>query len=399
MQLCDQIRSSRHLLVTDGHLPLHHTPMKDKDLKISRRTFFAGITALALAQAVPAFAQTPSMPPVTMVQTNGIELAVYELGSGPAVVLLHGFPGLAYTWRHQIPALAEAGYRVVVPDLRGYGQSDTPTEVESYDIANLTDDLAGLLDALGEDRAVFMGHDWGGLLAWQMALLHEDRVAGVISLNTPHIPHWGLWLHPDIVDPALPEGETFVVDPMVDPIAQMREIYSPDMYVLMFQDGDTADRMMNSDVRGTLQAALRKDLITAADWENLPAFVANMEYYGQPAPAELPGNDVLNEEELDYYVRHYERTGFTPAINWYRNMSRNWESGLNVDQNIRVPALMIAAEHDVVLRPSMAEGMEIFVPDLEMHVIADTWHWTAEERPEEVNRLAISWLDRRYGLR
>lgn len=366
-------------------------------MKISRRTLFAGLGVIALAIAMPAFAQTPSMPPVRMVKTNGINLAVYEAGSGPAVVLLHGFPGLAYTWRHQIPALAAAGYRVIVPDLRGYGQSDMPTEVEPYDIAHLTDDLAGLLDALGEKKAVFMGHDWGGLLAWQMTLLHEDRVAGVIALNTPHVPHWMLWLHPEIANPALPTGETFVADPKIDPIAQMRKVYSSDMYVLMFQDSSAADLIMNSDVRGTLRTALRKDLLKASAWDNLPPFVTNMEYYGRPAPTELPGSDVLNAEELDFYVRHYERTGFTPAINWYRNMSRNWHAGLNVDQNIRVPALMISAEHDVVLRPGIAEGMETYVPDLEKHVIADSWHWTPEEKPEDLNRLAISWLGRRYG--
>ncbi|MFC6631786.1 alpha/beta fold hydrolase [Microbulbifer taiwanensis] len=368
-------------------------------MNISRRSFLVGFSALVLASAFPAFAQAPTMPVHRMVETNGINLAVYEAGAGPAVVLLHGFPGLAYTWRHQIPALAAAGYRVIVPDLRGYGQSDMPADVAAYDIAHLTDDLAGLLDALGEDQAVFMGHDWGGLLAWQMALLHKERVAGVIALNTPHIPHWMLWLHPAIVTPALPEGKIFTADQTKDPITQMREVYSPDMYVLMFQEGDAADRVMNRDVRGTLRSSLRKELLRASEWENLPPFVANMEYYGQPVPANLPGRDVLTAEETDFYVSQYERTGFTPAINWYRNISRNWQAGLEVDQNIRVPALMISAEHDVVLRPSMTDGMERYVPDLEKHVIADSWHWTPEEKPQEVNRLAISWLNRHYDAR
>lgn len=368
-------------------------------MKLSRRAFFAGFGAIALANAIPALSQTPSMPSVTMVKTNGINLAVYEVGSGPAIVLLHGFPGLAYTWRHQIPVLAAAGYRVIVPDLRGYGLSDSPAEVGAYDIAHLTDDLAGLLDVLGEEKAVFMGHDWGGLLAWQMALLYKDRVAGVISLNTPHIPHWMLWLHPDIVNPALSQGKNFVANPKIDPILQMREVYSPQMYVLMFQDGNAADLIMDNDVRGTLRAALRKDLLKTTAWGNLPPFVTNMEYYGQPVPTQLPGRDVLSAEELDFYARHYKRSGFTPAINWYRNISRNWRAGLGVDQHIRVPALMISAEHDIVLRPSMTNGMEAYVPDLEKHVIADCWHWTPEEKPEEVNRLTTSWLDRRYSSR
>lgn len=363
---------------------------------LSRRAFIAGLGAAATTAAMPAFSQTSIMPPMRIVRANGINLAVYEAGAGPAVVLLHGFPGLAFTWRHQIPALVEAGYRVIVPDLRGYGLSDAPAAVEDYDIAHLTGDVIGVLDALGLEEAVLAGHDWGGLLAWQTALFHEQRVAGVISFNTPHIPHWMLWLHQDLVDAALPPGHKFVADPDADPISQMRQVYSPQMYVLMFQDGHLADEMMARDVRKTLRSALRKDLGTPADWGNLPPLVANMEYYGQSLPAVLPGSDVLNSGELDFYVRHFERTGFTPSINWYRNITRNWKAGLEVDQTIRVPSLLVSAANDVVLRPSMAIGMEAHVPDLETHVIADCWHWTPEEQPDEVNRLITSWLGRRY---
>lgn len=364
----------------------------------SRRKLLVGFGAVAASSLVPAFAfnfQT-IMPPVQMVRTNGINMAVYEAGSGPAVILLHGFPGLAFTWRHQIPALVAAGYRVIVPDLRGYGLSDAPTEIESYDIAHLTADVVGLLDALDIKKAVFIGHDWGGLLAWQMALLHEARVAGVVSANTPFTPHWTLWLHPDLVDPALPKGKTFLADPGIDPIAQMREVYSPEMYVLKFQDGKTADTVMNGDPRATLRSSIRKDLMTSAQWDNLPTVVTHMEYYGQPIPDQLPGRGVLNAQELNFYVKRFERTGFTPAINWYRNLSRNWKAGLNIDQTIHVPSLMISAANDVVLRPSMADGMEAYVKDLERYVIEDCWHWTPEEKPQEFNRLVTSWLNRRF---
>lgn len=364
-------------------------------LNTTRRRLLVAFGAAAASTLVPAFAQQTTMPPVRMVRTNGINLAVYEAGSGPAVVLLHGFPGLAFTWRHQIPALVAAGYRVIVPDLRGYGLSDTPEDVDSYDIAHLTGDLVGLLDALDVEKAVFAGHDWGGLLAWQMPLFHEVRVTGVISANTPFIPHWMLWLHPDLVDAVLPEHRTFRADPSVDPIAQMRQIYSPDMYVLKFQDGKTADTVMNRDPRGTVRASLRKDLITSAEWDRLAPAVAHMEYYGQPLPDPLPGRDVLNARELEFYVEHFERTGFTPAINWYRNLSRNWKAGLAIDQTIRVPSMMISAAHDVVLRPSMTAGMDAYVKDLEKHVVADCWHWPPEEKPQEFNQLVTSWLERR----
>lgn len=367
--------------------------------KLSRRAVLAGLSAAAFASHLPAFAEGVFMPPLRFIQSNGIRLAVYEEGSGPAIVLLHGFPGLAFTWRHQIPALVKAGYRVIVPDLRGYGLSDRPEAVEDYDIDHLTDDVTGILDALSIDKALFMGHDWGGLLAWQMALLHPKKVAGVISLNTPHIPHWMLWLHPDIVSAAQPDRKEFVADPYSDPIAQMREVYSPEMYVLMFQDGDVADQMMNNNIRATLQSALRKDLGTPADWNHLPPEVANMEYYGHPLPETFPGNDVLNADELNFYLRHFEKTGFTPAINWYRNISRNWKAGLNIDQRVLVPSLMISAANDVVLRPSMTNEMDAVVPDLEKHVLADCWHWTPEEQPIELNRIVIDWMNRRYPTR
>ncbi|MFC7557235.1 alpha/beta fold hydrolase [Pseudoroseomonas wenyumeiae] len=240
-----------------------------------------------MTSVLPASAQGAAMPGMRMVKTNNINLAVHEAGSGPAVVLLHGFPGLAFTWRHQIPALAAAGYRVIVPDLRGYGRSDAPKAIEDYDIAHLTGDLVGLLDTLGIEKAIFMGHDWGGLLAWQMALLHAGRVAGVIGVNTPHTPHWMLWLHPDLAGAAQPRGQTFAADPKIDPVSQMRRVYSPDMYVLMFQDGRVADNAVERDPRGALRNAYRKGLITSADWNKLPPEVANMEYYGKPLPERL----------------------------------------------------------------------------------------------------------------
>ena len=336
------------------------------------------------------------MPPMRMVETNDIRLAVYEAGSGPAIVLLHGFPGLAFNWNRQIPALVEAGYRVIVPDLRGYGQSDAPKAVEAYDIAHLTGDVVGLLDALGIEKAVFMGHDWGGLLAWQMPILHEDRVAGVIGVSTPYIPHWMLWLHPDLVAAALPDGRSFTADPAVDPIAQMREVYSPEMYVLLFQDSHAADDAMNADTRGTVRGSYRKDLITADEWGDLPPEVANMEYYGQPLPPRFPGHDVLSAGERDAYAQAFKRTGFTPGIDWYRNISRNWKAGLDLDQTIRVPSLMVSGANDVVLRPGMTDGMADYVEDLERHVVPDCWHWLPNEKPRELNRLAVDWLGRRF---
>lgn len=145
-----------------------------------------------------------------------------------------------------------------------------------------------------------------------------------------------------------------------------------------------------------MRGSNRKDLITTAEWPRMPRAVAHMEYYGQPRPPKLLGNDVLNAQERAVLAKQFERSGFTPPINWYRNISRNSKAGLDVDRTVRVPSLRVSARHDVVLWPSMADAMDAHVPDLEKHVVADSWHWTPEEKPEELNRLAISWLGRRF---
>ncbi|WP_439817171.1 alpha/beta fold hydrolase [Zavarzinia sp. CC-PAN008] len=341
-----------------------------------------------------------SMPTPRMIETNGIRMGVYEAGpkDGPAIVLCHGFPELAYSWRHQIPALAAAGYHVLAPDQRGYGLTEVPERVEDYDLAHLLGDLVGMLDAVGVPKAVFAGHDWGGLLVWQMALLHPTRVAGVIGVNTPHIPHHMLWLHPDLVRDLAPG---FVADPAQDPLPQMRRVYSPDMYVINFHDTDAADRMMARDVPRVFRSFMRKGVISLDVYRTLPPEMRHMAITAGlegPEPADLPGTAILSAEELGFYVQAFERTGFTGGINWYRNLSRNWLLDRGVDQVVRVPSLMIAAGDDVVLTPAMTDEMPAIVPDLERHVIPACGHWSTQEKPHEVNALMLDWLRRRFPV-
>lgn len=368
-------------------------------ISLSRRVVLLGTAGSLIASLMPAFGTARIMPTVRYVRTNGINMAVYEAGKGPAVVLLHGFPELAFSWRHQIAPLVAAGYHVIVPDQRGYGLTDRPSKVEDYDMVHLTGDLVGLLDALGVEKAVFVGHDWGGLVAWQMPLLHQSRVAGVIGLNTPFIPHEMLWLDPSLTKGLTPPDKPFVADDTKDPIAQMREVYSPDMYVLMFEDGDLGDRLMAHDVARVFRNNMRKGVITAAQYARLPpqarhmAFIKTLE---QPEPKTLPGELILTPDELAFYVESFERTGFTPGINWYRNLSRNWKAGLNINQTIEVPSLMIGAEDDVVLAPALMDGMDAHIPDLEKDVIAGCGHWSQQEKPKEVATLMIGWLKRRF---
>jgi len=320
-----------------------------------------------------------AFPEPKMVKTNGIELAVYEAGpkDGIPVVLCHGFPELAYSWRHQLPALGAAGYHVIAPDQRGYGRSSRPAAITDYDMEHLTGDLVGLLDAYGLKSAIFCGHDWGGLVVWQMPLFHPTRVRGVIGVNTPFIPRGP-----------------------IDPIAAMRAAFGEDMYIVYFQKPGVADAALAKDVRKSMRFFMRKSGMKAEDYAKLPAEQRNLALVKALEADETTwggqGAQLLTEEELNYFVRAFERTGFTGGINWYRNFTRNWEKSDGVVQKVNVPGLMIMAEDDIVLSPAMTEGMEQYVPDLEKALIRDCGHWTQQEHPDQVNTIMIDWLKRRF---
>ena len=328
------------------------------------------------------------MPPLQFAETNGIRMGFYEAGpktDRSPVVLCHGWPEIAFSWRHQIKALAEAGIRVIAPDQRGYGATDRPEPVEAYDLAHLTGDLVGLLDHLKIDKAIFVGHDWGGFVVWQMALRHCDRVAGVVGVNTPHYDR----------APA-------------DPIELMRKRFGDQMYIVQFQNpGCEADRIFNSRVEQTFDAFMREPLPRK---EALPAEPATA---GVGASSKLnlafpqmiaaydakydPRKPILLAEEKQVFVDTFTKTGFTGGINWYRNWTRNWERAAGLDHTVRVPALMIMAENDAVLPPAAADGMERLVPDLEKYLVRGSGHWTQQEKPEEVSAKLIEWRRKRFG--
>ncbi len=300
------------------------------------------------------------------VQSNRISMAVYQQGEGFPVIFSHGFPELAYSSRHQMRALAEAGFRALAPDQRGYGGTDRPAGVEDYDIVHLVDDLIGVLDALEIERAVFSGHDWGGMVVWSAAQLYPERVAGVIGVNTPF----------------LPRGP-------VAPVSMMRQMMGENFYIVHFQKPGEADAAFAEDVHRVFAALMRKIDPSAID---LSGPVRNMVEMVRGEP--MMGTPIFSEAELDVYVRAFEKSGFTGPINWYRNFDRNWELSENWSGRVEQPCLMISAEHDLALPPALAEGMENYVPNLEKQLIADCGHWTQQEKPEELNRLMVSWLSR-----
>lgn len=288
------------------------------------------------------------------VQVGEVELHVAELGDGPPVILCHGFPELWYSWRHQLPALAAAGYRAVAPDMRGYGGSSRPEAVQAYDIVSLTSDMAGLLDDLGADRAVFAGHDWGATVAWHMALLHPDRVAGVAGLSVPLVPR--------------------APGP---PTAIMRRHLGEDFYIVWFQRPGEADAALAQDVRRTLSTTkvwTRSWADQGDDEPRLPAW--------------------LSEDDLGVYVEAFEQTGFTGGLNWYRNLDRNWKLTEGVkDATVDQPALFVTGSRDAVRKFMPAEAMDGLVTDLrEQVVIEGAGHWVQQECADEVNAALLRFL-------
>ena len=320
------------------------------------------------------------MPEVRYADTNGVRMAYWETGPrhGTPVIFCHGFPELAFSWRHQLKACEAAGRWGIAPDQRGYGLTSRPDPVSEYDMVHLTGDLVGLLDWLGVEKAVFCGHDWGGAVVWQMALRHPDRTAGVIGVNTP-----------------------FRRRTAADPISIYRTRMGESMYMVHFQKPKEADAILARDVAKTMSFFLRRPPPGQAEvgpglaggGSTFP-LVRMIESYD---PAIDTRERFLTPEETSVFVETFTRTGFTGGINWYRNITRNWEISQGQEEIVRAPSLMVMAELDAVLPPSAADGMEAFVPDLERALIKGSGHWTQQEKPEETSAVILDWLGRRFA--
>jgi pimeloyl-ACP methyl ester carboxylesterase len=296
-------------------------------------------------------------------------MAVHELGEGPAVIMVHGFPELAYSWRHQLPALADAGYRAIAPDMRGYGKSDAPSGVDSYRVTQLIGDLQGMLDALHLDRAIFVGHDWGAMVLWHMALLAPDRMQSLVALNIPYYPRTP-----------------------IDPIQMFRRGLGDEFYIVNFQDSDAADTAFASDPGHFIDMMMRKNQVSRAEFNKLPQAMKVLSLLKVMQRRQSSGDPLLNDEERDYYVNAFSTTGFTGPINWYRNWTRNWQDIEGTSSVITVPTLFIGAADDVIIAPDHIEAMKPFVTDLTIEMLEPCGHWTQQERPDDVNRLLIRWL-------
>ncbi len=327
-----------------------------------------------------------SEPTQRVIESNGIRLNIAERGNGPMVLLCHGFPESWYSWRHQIDALAGAGFHAVAPDMRGYGKSDAPEAIDQYTIFHLVGDLVGLLDALKTPTAVIVGHDWGANIAWQAARLRPDRFRAVAALSVPFRPR-----------------------SPVRPTSVMPRTADAQFYQLYFQEPGVAEAELDRDPRATVRnmlywasgegaAAIR----VAAATSGGPATSIGMVPRGggmlqdPGAPVTLPA--WLSEVDIDFYGGEFKRNGFRGPLNYYRNVDRNWElMAPFADVLVTVPALYVAGDRDMVISfPGMDQllaNLKQFVPALRnIQMLPGCGHWTQQERPNEVNKAIIDFI-------
>ncbi len=307
-------------------------------------------------------------PQPQLIDTNGVTLEVFIANppaqgtTGQPIVLCHGWPEHAYSWRYQIPVLAELGYHVIVPNQRGYGHSSRPSAVEAYDADHLTGDLTGLLDHFGYEQAIFVGHDWGAINVWNLALLHPERVKGIINLSVPFMDRgeqeWvGFW----------------------------EQHLGPDFYIVHFnRQPGVADAIFDRHCRQLL-----RNLYRTNQWQHEPVELGEgMPMVNMAQRDNMPGDPLMSEADLDVFASAFEHAGFTGGINWYRNFTRNWHRLADVPALVKQPTLMIHGQYDMVpASPNLAQ----FVPNSEV-VTLPCGHWIQQEQPEQTNEAMRAWL-------
>ena len=317
------------------------------------------------------------------VEANGIRMHIAESGAGPLVLLCHGFPESWYSWRHQLQALARAGFQAVAPDMRGYGQTQRPEEIDQYTLLHLVGDVVGLLDALGAETAVIVGHDWGAPVAWHAALLRPDRFRAVVGLSVPFVPR----------RPARPTS-------------MMPQTEDALFYQLYFQSPGIAEAELERDVRLSIRSLLYSasgDAPRREDGARNGSEVGLVPRRGGflsrlMNPESLP--DWLTEADVDFYVSEFTRTGFRGGLNWYRNLDRNWELlAPMAGACVTVPALYIAGERDLVLgfrgMDQIIANLSRFVPQLQgTLLLPGCGHWTQQEKAHEVNQAVLEFVRR-----
>jgi pimeloyl-ACP methyl ester carboxylesterase len=306
-----------------------------------------------------------------MIPLNGIEMHVAECGDGPLVLLCHGWPELWYSWRHQMQALAAAGFRAAAPDMRGFGRTSAPQDVSAYTIFHNAGDMVALVGALGKKRALIVGHDWGAPVAWHCALMRPDIFPAVVGMSVPHRRRGSL-----------------------PPLETLRKAGKADYYWLYFQERAAEDEFAR-DAAFTLRRLFQVGFGETPRAEKMSLYVDRAKGFLGP-PHEVPLPPWLSEQDIEIFAAEYRRTGFRGGLNWYRNIDRNWElTAPWQNAVIAQPALFIAGTRDAVITGSMGQRaldeLENVVPNLQRKILIDgAGHWIQQERPDAVNAALIS---------
>ncbi|VVM97966.1 alpha/beta fold hydrolase [Pseudomonas fluorescens] len=313
-------------------------------------------------------------PHLEILDINGIRMQVASQGSGPLVLLCHGFPELWYSWRHQLAALAAAGYRAVAPDMRGYGGTQAPAEPDAYTTFHLVGDMVELVHALGEQQAVIVGHDWGALVAWSAAMMRPDMFRAVVGMSVPFSP----------------PGR-------VELLSALAARGISDFYIQYFQTPGVAEAELERDIESSLRRIYFNGSGDGPDWPVFGQLQPGKGFLGRMIePETLP--TWLSVDDLAYYTREFTRSGFRGGLNWYRNMTRSWALLAPWrDCIIRQPSMFIAGSRDGVLKfPGSARQIEAFAQTLPglrgCHILEDAGHWIQQERAAEVNERLLGFL-------
>lgn len=353
---------------------------------MQRRVMLAGMLGAPFAMAAPrdeAHALPSADEGTRMyrrsIETRTIRMNVLEQGRGPAVLLCHGFPETSHAWRHQIPALADAGFRAIAPDMRGYGETDCPSAIDEYTVFHLVGDMIALLDALDVQTAVIVGNDWGATVAWQAAQMRPDRFRGVVAVSVP-----------------------MMGQPPVAPTRLFPQTADAQLYTLYFQEPGSAEAELERDIRQTLRKILFSasgDAGARKPGDGTPnpfGMVSRLHGLLSPLPDTMP--DWLTTADLDIFTRAFATSGFRGGLNYYRNLNRNWQLQASLTgAKVEVPALFMIGERDTGLAiPGMREildAMPLLVPQLTgQMMIPDAGHWLPQERPDLINEAIVKFI-------
>ncbi|WP_226648253.1 alpha/beta fold hydrolase [Microbulbifer variabilis] len=319
-------------------------------------------------------------PSPTFTLTNDITLAIYSIGQGLPVIFCHGFPELAFSWRHQLEATAKAGFNAIAPDLRGFGLSDSPKEISAYSITEVCDDLTGMMDYLGLKKAVFCGHDWGQFVADSMALLFPERCAGLIDIGEPHN------FRPRDLPLVRPRADELIDKPAYNHFLQQPEIPEEllnnnveNFFRTFFQKGDLTSENLSKLPLNSPERKLDLSAMMSSKTEKMPLFVS--------------------EKDLRVYVDTYQKTGFDGGINWYRAMDISWKEMQKHPQHwaLDIPYLYLWPAQDPINPQGLQAGLEDYIDNYQAFSIEDCGHFAMEEKPKKISHHIVNWLNQYFS--